>query len=543
MSHPKRRFFRAPATAAVAALTAAFLVPFGVLAAAPAAAATGECAPGFLPGPGTPAENDMWTDDNVAVFAGGDFVADGGAAESEGLLVAMGDATFDKAVGGRFNVGWVGVGSQTAPTPGSVMLAVGGALTVGETTVLDVGSGAADAGGDLLGGDVRAGGTTSPLFPAPQYELNNGSLEASLGAASVSAWADFDDALTANSASWVAMADTNPVVVSGARATFAGDGTSGLQVFTVTAAQLNAIAEISFTGIADDAPVVINVVGDQPITFSPNYFENDGVRADDLSSPLFGVVAQRTMWNFADTTSVTFGGTSQFLGSVLAPHADFGITASMNGRVYAGGDILMNGDGNELHNYPWLAPGAFACIADSQTGSFEIVKSVSGDDAPDVAFSGEWACFVGGVEAVSGTWSARAGETAGPFDAPVGAECSVTETGPADTDEGTWAAPVISGAPASITARSADDPITVTVANTWVPSGIEPTPTPTPTPTPMPTPTPSPTEPAPAPTAPDAGDLAVTGSTVPWWVLAVGGGLVLAGGAAVVVTLVRRRRP
>ena len=95
MSHPKRRFFRAPATAAVAALTAAFLVPFGVLAAAPAAAATGECAPGFLPGPGTPAENDMWTDDNVAVFAGGDFVADGGAAESEGLLVAMGDATFD----------------------------------------------------------------------------------------------------------------------------------------------------------------------------------------------------------------------------------------------------------------------------------------------------------------------------------------------------------------------------------------------------------------------------------------------------------------
>ena len=455
MSHPKRRSFRAPATLAVAGLAAALLVPLGLATASPAAAVVGECPPGFLPSPGTPGTNPVWSDDNVAVFAGGDFVADGQAAESEGLMVVMGDATFDKSNDGRFNVGWVGVGSQAAPTPGSTMLAVGGALTVGAGTVLDVGSGAREDGGPLLGGDVQVGGTATPTYPAPEYELNNGTLQVDMGAAAVSDWAGFAGSLTTSSDAWVAMAETGTSVVSAPDITFTGDGTSNPQVFTVTVDELNSVSSVFFANIADDVPVIINVIGTGPVTFNPTYFANDGVRADDFTSADFGVVAQRTMWNFADTSSVTFGGSSQFLGSVLAPNADFDITASMNGRVYTGGDIHMHGSGNELHNYPWIGAD-FDCVAGEpvvEAGEARLTKvlATSGVAAPDRWFFGWMECVGGdlGGSTFYREGMIQAGATIIGRDLPVGAQCTLHEDpdraidGQADLPPGfLWADPV-----------------------------------------------------------------------------------------------------
>jgi len=425
---------RAAGATVVAGIVGALLVPVGlVLAAAPAVAAQGECPPGYLPGPHVPDGDDIFTDDNVAVYAGGDFLADAAAAESEGLLVVMGDATFDKDAGGRFNVGWVGVGSQVAPTPGSVMLAVGNALTVGPTTVLDVGSGAIDADtGDLLGGGVQVGATATPGFPAPQYELNNGTFQVDMGADAVSQWATFGDSLVSNSTAWAALPDTNPAAVAGPSLTMVGDGTTALQVFSVSAATLNSITEVHFTGIADGASVVINVTGPGPVTFSPNYFSDDGVRADDLTSTLFGQVAQRTMWNFVDATSVTFGGSSQFLGSVMAPNGSYDITASMNGRVYAGGDIHMHGVGNELHNYPWNGD-EYDCIPipmPDATGSVEITKvlQTTGVVEPDREFYGWMQCTGEGVDGdFYAEGSIHAGETLTVDGLPIGSECQVFE--------------------------------------------------------------------------------------------------------------------
>lgn len=484
MSHPKRRSFRAPATLAVAGLAAAFLVPFGVLTATPASALVGECPPGFLPAPGTPGSNPSWSDDNVAVFAGGDFVADGAAAESEGLLVVMGDATFDKATAGRFNVGWVGVGSQAAPTPGSTMLAVGGALTVGAGTVLDVGSGASEPGGPILGGNVQVGGTATPEYPAAQYELNNGSLQVDMGAAAVSEWAGFADSLTSSSEAWAALAETGTSVVSAPQVTFTGDGTSNPQVFNVTVDELNSVSEVYFANIADTVPVIINVVGTGPVTFNPNYFANDGTRADDFASADFGVVAQRTMWNFAETPSVTFGGSSQFLGSVLAPSADFDITASMNGRVYTGGDIHMHGAGNELHNYPWIGPD-YDCVAGEvvpESGDARLTKVLA---TTGVAASDRW--FFGWLECVGGDLGdgtfyregmIQAGATLTGQDLPVGAQCTLHEDpdraieGQPDLPPGfLWAAPLwaINGQPVEVptfTVPGPGDPdVEVTVTN------------------------------------------------------------------------------
>ncbi|MDW4573902.1 choice-of-anchor A family protein [Microbacterium sp. M3] len=437
MSHPKRRLIGAPAALATAAFTAALLVPFGALPAGPAAAAIGECPTGTIPAPGTPAENALWTDANVAVYAGGDFLADGGAAESEGLLVVEGDATFDKEFAGRFNVGWVGVGSQVTAPPGSTMLAVGGNLTVAASTVLDVGSGASEPDGSLLGGDVLVGGSVSPVFPAPQYELNNGSLASGLGTAALADYSGFGALVTDTSADLATEPVTGATSVAGNTVTFTGDGqAAALQVFTLTAAQASAITEVYFIDIADDAPVVINVTGGPSVTLAHNYIANDGDRADDLTSSLFGMVAARTLWNIVDATTVNLAGSSQLLGSILAPGADLDITASTNGRVYAGGDIRMHGVGNELHNYPWIA-APFDCVptTNAVTGTVTLQKLLADGSAGFLPvgpsglpkFAGTVECAVAEGGTFAEEWTLRPPNVITIEGLPVGAECTIAE--------------------------------------------------------------------------------------------------------------------
>ena len=79
---------------AVPALAGAGLAALAVVApvtTAPAYADIGMCPEGSYPGVG-PVPAPGFTDNNVAVFAGGDYIASGAAAESEGLLVVVGDA-------------------------------------------------------------------------------------------------------------------------------------------------------------------------------------------------------------------------------------------------------------------------------------------------------------------------------------------------------------------------------------------------------------------------------------------------------------------
>ncbi|MET9725124.1 hypothetical protein [Streptomyces zaomyceticus] len=76
---------------------------------APAPGGSRACpAPGEEPGIG---HEPRFTDANVALFAGGDYTADGTTAEAEGMLVVAGDAALANASGGVFNVGRVGAGS------------------------------------------------------------------------------------------------------------------------------------------------------------------------------------------------------------------------------------------------------------------------------------------------------------------------------------------------------------------------------------------------------------------------------------------------
>lgn len=463
-----------------------------------AAADVGQCPPGTLPGPGS--GNPIWSDDNVAVYAGGDLLTSDGAAEAEGLVVVAGDAAFDSAAPGTFNVGWVGVGSGVAPTPGAVMLAVGGDLTVGAQTILDVGANAVDAEAGLRGGSVHVGGVSLPDYEADgsRYRLNTGSLTHEMGSAALTPWAAWGPLLTSQSADFSASATTGTSTVAGAFLTFAGDGTSARQVFRVPVAVLTgggSAPAIDFTGIPDGASVVIDVTGGGDVEWAPNYFADDGVRADDLASPIFGEVATRTLWNFGGAASVHLAGTSQVLGSILVPASGpattLRVTASSNGRLYTNGSIVMDGDGNEHHNYPWR-DSPFECVPqpiEPEVGQASITKQLSEADAallpPETEFHGILTCTPPGDPGVLvREWDVLAGETVVIEDLPVGATCTATETlgaargraplpggppGPRADPLGvfSWNAPVWDPAPPTFVVPPLDAPsqVSLTVAN------------------------------------------------------------------------------
>ncbi|UFU06496.1 choice-of-anchor A family protein [Ruania halotolerans] len=440
------------------AMTGATVTSIATAGPASADVPADECpAEGEMPGIGN---EPTFTDNNVAVYAGGNYVATGAAAESEGLLLVRGDATFDKDSGGVFNVGAVGVGSGITPSPGSTMLAVGGDLVIGDTTRVDVGANIDGGGAVRVGGAITVGdGLTS----------NGATIDEGLGAtAAMDPYADFQDAITDASADIAAQTVIGTAERAGNSVTFTGSGDSTPQYFEISAADLSGATEVYIENVPDGAAVAITVTGG-PVEFSPTYFSLDGERVDDFASPEFGNAASQLMWNFADAESVTIGGSSQFMGSILAPAADAEITASTNGRVYVGGDLTTSGTGNEQHNYPWIGAPELDCGTEPTAfGGFSVVKDVVGAAADlvpaDAQFSVEYAYEVDG-ESVSGVVTVPADGTvvAGPQDVPAGTVVTFVESGVPEVDGVVWGDPVFS--PSSVTVADGEN-VVVTLTNT-----------------------------------------------------------------------------
>ncbi|MFJ2298943.1 DUF5979 domain-containing protein [Oerskovia paurometabola] len=417
----------AAATAAVLALTGAVALGAGPLA-APASAAPKaqlpQCpAPGEMPGIGNlPA----FTDSNIAVYAGGDYSATGTAAESEGLLVVMGDATFDKAAGGIYNVGSAGVGSQITPPGGTTMLAVGGDLTVGPRTTMDVGANV------VGGGNVDVGGSITNTVP---LALNGGVATPNMGAAAVASHAGFQDVITEESRLLAQPVGTPGTIESWGELRFSGDPAASMHTFTVDGAALSSLGKkmsVFFDDVGSTAPIVVNVTG-STVDFDAQSFFFGTTQVNSLSSPEIGNAASRILWNFVDATSVELGENDQFLGSVLAPHADTTLKTSTNGRVYVGKtlSVLGTGGGIEQHNYPWIGPGPFACIS-AEPGGFTVAKSVVGDGADLVSAGTEFTVaysYTANGTPVAGTLTVKADGTVvdGPADLPAGTVVTLSE--------------------------------------------------------------------------------------------------------------------
>ncbi|MGW6415769.1 choice-of-anchor A family protein [Streptomyces sp. NPDC055055] len=339
------------------ALVLGLATPCTALAAplAPAAGQSPSCpAPGKAPGIGNVP---LFTDANVALYAGGDYTADGGTAEAEGLLVVEGNATFAKASGGVFNVGRVGAGSGILPASGSLMLAVGGDLAIAKGTTVDVGHGL--TAGPRYGGSVQVGGK---IEEKGSLETNGGSRSSGTGAReALSPYAAFGDTVRGESSSLSALKPTGKSVRSGGTVTFEATGSASPQVFEIAAKDIDGASTFLFESIPQGAAVLVNVTGGQKVGIDPMSVGFNGDRADTYTSPVFGEAASRILYNFEDTTAITLGGGGNFMGSILAPKATADLTASTNGRVYVGGDIRTHGTGNETHNYPWTGSPKFTC--------------------------------------------------------------------------------------------------------------------------------------------------------------------------------------
>ncbi|MGW4647968.1 choice-of-anchor A family protein, partial [Kitasatospora sp. NPDC004289] len=338
----------------------------GILLTVPAPAA--QAAPGNGRSASCPARGEFppighdpkFTDANVALFAGGGYTVDGGAAEAEGLLVVAGNATFAKSPGGGvFNVGRVGAGSGILPAGGQVMLAVGGDLRIAKGTTLDVGSGLTTGPG--YGGAVRAGGT---IDEQGRLDTNGGDRRSGIGAAAaLDPYAGFGTTVQTQSAALGALRPTGTAQRSGATVTFRSTGPSNgtLQVFELASADLDGASTFLFESIPVDASVLVNVTGTHAVSVSPMSVGYNGERVDVYGSAHFGEAAAKVLYNLRETPKLTLGGGGNFIGSLLAPKASADLTASTNGRLYVGGDVHTHGSGNESHNYPWTGTPVFSC--------------------------------------------------------------------------------------------------------------------------------------------------------------------------------------
>lgn len=356
--------FRGTGAAAALALSIGLIGGGTIVSAGPAFAsgAAKSCpAPGEVPGIG---HAPTFTDNNIALFAGGDYTVKGASAEAEGLLVVGGDARFAKN-GGIFNIGRVGAGSGIIPQPGAVMLAVGGDLSVAQGMTVDVGHGLTSGPG--YGGSVRVGGE---LEVRGKLETNGGGQADGLGReAALRPHAGFGGTIKKESAALGALKATGTTTAKGGSVTFRSTGPAkgDLQVFEISAADINGASTFSFESIPAGTSVVVNVTGSQAVRISPMAVGFNGDRVDAYSSSKFGEAASRILYNFQDSDSLTLGGGGNFMGSVLAPEASADITASTNGRLYIGGDLTTHGTGNESHNYPWNGTPPFSCTPDTPT--------------------------------------------------------------------------------------------------------------------------------------------------------------------------------
>jgi choice-of-anchor A domain-containing protein len=421
----RRRGRRAAAAASVLGLATALTLgaaTVGPLVAPAAAVQLPTCPDGDTDGTVGPP---LFTDNAVAMYVGGDFRAVENAAESEGLMVVHGNASFER--NGIFNVGIVGAGSGAAPTPGSTMLAVGGDLTIGPSSAVDVGAGTTG------GGAVRVGG----LIDGDSRLLTNGAgaIE-NMGPSALLPYDPtvFPQEMTDVSAEVAAYAANGTAARTGNTVVFtAGPDVpehSGLQVFEVAAATLNGANALQFNAIPDGDSIVVNVTGG-PVAFSPQDFTADGVRVDAFGFPGFSAFASSLLWNFTGDTTVTVGQNGQFMGSVMGPQIDLTANTSINGRILVGGDHIMGGAGTEHHNYPWN--WAFPCDDEApeiptEVGQVTVTKTVApGSGLTGLVFTGSARCTLPDGAIFMTRWVVQADEVTVFGNLPVGQRCEIFE--------------------------------------------------------------------------------------------------------------------
>ncbi len=228
---------------------------------------------------------DLGQASNFAVFSDGAF-SSVGSTSITGRVAAAGDVTLD------------GVSAGPARGEPSPEIVAGGNFTAGQTT---------HAGGTVIGG-VSYGGTSNI---APNFTVSGGGSQA---APPFSFDTEFVN-LRELSASLAELAQTAGASVTLNPYSYALQltGTApGLNVFTVSAAQLTQAAGIVIDLTQPGATALINVTTDTELTLAPQY-----MTLQDNATP------SGILWNMALATGLAIDHGVAWQGSILAPNATF----------------------------------------------------------------------------------------------------------------------------------------------------------------------------------------------------------------------------
>ena len=287
------------------------------------------------------------SDEAINVFVGGNMNVVAGAAESEGKLVALGNLDVSRSSAGSYNIGVVGAGSRITPPSGSDHAIIGGDITVEDSPLSTIHLGGSD-GDETRWGHLVYGGNTT-ISQGDRLDLTPSGLLIDGGPTVTDPYAALRGTITGISNCAETYEDTGTWESEFGTATFTGDGTSMLQVFTVPAdlGSSGQSVAIAFADIPVGATTVINMTGSDP-----NIYVNMAL--------LLSVTPQHTrlVWNFPNADTAGIRGSAQVPGSILVGPTTSTTTITTpgtNGRVLLAGNLVHGGGGGgeEMHAYPF----------------------------------------------------------------------------------------------------------------------------------------------------------------------------------------------
>ena len=175
---------------------------------------------------------------------------------------------------------------------------------------------------------------------------------------------------------------------------------AGLNVFTVSAAQITQAAGVTITLTQPGATALINVTTDTDLVVSLQYMN------------LSGTSASHVAWNFALATTVTISGPESWQGLLLAPNAQVNLDSNgqFNGQVIAASVPSANRTLNRVAFAGCLPPPQPISPPDESLTLTALCVDINGDLDMRLRNTGD--------EARSGEWVDQGGTDFGHFDDP-----------------------------------------------------------------------------------------------------------------------------
>ncbi|MGW4695622.1 choice-of-anchor A family protein, partial [Kitasatospora cineracea] len=289
-------------------------------------------------------------DASLNIYVGGNYLVRQNAAEAEGKIAVVGNLDINKASGGAFNMGVVGVGSMVTPPNASDHVTVGGSVAMDASQ--------ANPSKLFIGGTdffvqppkARWGNLKYGTTLTGSYDITPDG-QAIRDPAAIDEFRGLTPVIEGHSACMAQQTATGTVVDDGTTVTFTGDGTSARQVFNYgqNIGTDGGRRAIVFAGVPAGATVIVNMTGSD---VTVNTSSGTGQAGDQLTE-----LRPNLMWNFPTATNVVVEGDAQWQGSIMAGNPGSTTTLSnpgTNGRVYLAGNLLQQGSsGTEIHNYPF----------------------------------------------------------------------------------------------------------------------------------------------------------------------------------------------